>query len=294
MGPRIFGIIALHASIVAVIRRGPTDWMHVSRWDLETPAYEPGAWLRGTIYPQRCDLSPDGRWFAYFALKASAEWELGPTYIVISRLPWLTALAAWGIGSTWTRGMQFVEDRAVVDVDEPDLGDLGPVRERFGLRLSRADSFAVERRRAWTETADTPPRTDDDAWDERRGDRIVMEKPRPNANGSDRLTVRGTYAAIRELSTDAGRTCATSCAPATSRGISTTCSGRSGTLEVGCWSRPTMAGCRSATARTARSSGRRRRVRSSPTPPRRRRRRRPGEAVARHGEDADAVRGHRT
>ena len=77
MGPRIFGIIALHAPVVAVIRRGPSDWMHVSRWDLETPAYEPGAWLRGTIYPQRCDLSPDGRWFSYFALKASAEWELG-------------------------------------------------------------------------------------------------------------------------------------------------------------------------------------------------------------------------
>jgi hypothetical protein len=231
MGPRIFGIIALHAPVVAVVRRGPTDWMHVSRWDLETPAYEPGAWLRGTIYPQRCDLSPDGRWFAYFALKASAEWELGPMYIVISRLPWLTALAAWGIGSTWTRGMQFVEDRAVFDVDEPDLGDLGPVRERFGLRLSRADSFAVERRRAWTETADTPPRADDDAWDERR---------------------------------------------------------------AGSWSRPTAVGCRSATARTARSSGRRTRVCSSPTPPRRRWRRRPGEAVARHGEDADAVRGHRT
>jgi hypothetical protein len=293
MGPRIFGIIALHAPIVAVIRRGPTDWMHASRWDLETPAYEPGAWLRGTIYPQRCDLSPDGRWFAYFALKASAEWEFGPTYIVISRLPWLTALAAWGIGSTWTRGMQFVDDRAVFDVDEPDLGDLGPVRERFGLRLSRADSFAVERRRAWTETADTPPRADDDAWDERRGDRIVMEKPRPNANGPDRLTVRGTYAAIRELHgrrTDARYEL------------------RSGDVtrhldhvqwaewdaRVGCWSRPTTAGCRSATARTARSSGRRTKVRSSPTPPRRRRRRRPGEAVARHGGDADAVRGHRT
>jgi hypothetical protein len=158
MGPRIFGIIALHAPVVAVIRRGPSDWMHLSRWDLEAPAYEPGAWLRGTIYPQRCDLSPDGRWFSYFALKASAEWELGPTYIVISRLPWLTALAAWGIGSTWTRGMQFVEDRAVFEVDEPDLGDLSSVRERYGLRLSRADSFAIERRRGWTETPDTPPR----------------------------------------------------------------------------------------------------------------------------------------
>ena len=84
-------------------------------------------------------------------------------------------------------------------IDEPDLGDLGPVRERFGLRLSRADSFAVERRRGWSETAETPPRAEDDAWDERRGDRIVMEKARPGARGSDRLTVRGTYAAIREL-----------------------------------------------------------------------------------------------
>lgn len=184
---------------MAVIRRGPTDWMHLSRWDLETPAYEPGAWLRGTIYPQRCDLSPDGRWFAYFTLKASADWELGGTYIVISRLPWLTALAGWGIGSTWTRGMQFVEDPGVFEIDEPDLGDLAAVRGRFGLRLSRADSFAVERRRGWTETADTSPRDEDDAWDERRGDRIVMEKARPNADGSDRLTVRGTYAAIREL-----------------------------------------------------------------------------------------------
>ena len=54
--------------------------------------------------------------------------------------------------------------RRDMEVDEPDLGDLSPVRERFGLRLSRADSFAVERRRGWTETSDTPPRAADDAW----------------------------------------------------------------------------------------------------------------------------------
>jgi hypothetical protein len=101
---------------------------------------------RSTIYPQRCDLSPDGRWFAYFALKASAERELGPTYIAISRLPWLTALAAWGIGSTRRRGMQFVQDRAVQEVDELDLGDLSRVRERYG-RLTRAGSSRTPRRR---------------------------------------------------------------------------------------------------------------------------------------------------
>lgn len=199
MGPRIFGIPASRAPVVAVIRRGPSDWMHLGRWDLGTPSYEPGAWLHGTIYPQRCDLSPDGSWFAYFAMSQAADWELGAMYIAISRLPWLTALAAWGIGNTWTRGMQFVEDAAVREVNDPDIGGLTTLYERFGLRMSRADSFAVERRRGWTETADTPPRDPGDSWDEARGDRIVMEKLRPGSDGSERLTVNGTYAAIREL-----------------------------------------------------------------------------------------------
>ena len=173
--------------------------MHIGRWDLESPSYHPGAWLAGTIYPQRCDLSPDGRWFAYFALKPSARWELGRTYIAISRLPWLTALAGWATNGTWTRGVHFVEDRSVWEVSEPDLGELGSVRKVFGLRPSRADAFAIDRRRGWAETADTPPRAPDDAWDERRGDAIAMEKARPGTDGSMRLTVRGTYAAGREL-----------------------------------------------------------------------------------------------
>jgi hypothetical protein len=199
MRPRIFGIPALRAPIVAIVRRGPSGWMHVGRWDVEAPAYEAGAWLRGTIYPQRCDLSPDGRWLAYFALKASARWELGATYVAISRLPWLSALAGWATDGTWTRGVHFVEERSVWGVGEPDLGDLRPVRERFGLRPSSAHAFAVERRRGWTETADTPPRGEHDPWDELREDRIVMEKGAPGSAGSPRLSVRGTYAAAREL-----------------------------------------------------------------------------------------------
>jgi hypothetical protein len=57
--------------------------------------------------------------------------------------------------------MQFLQDRAVLEVDEPDLGDLSHVRERYGLRLSRADSSAVEPRRGWAEAADTPTRAPD-------------------------------------------------------------------------------------------------------------------------------------
>ena len=108
-------------------------------------------------------------------------------------------MLAWATNGTWTRGVHFVEDRSVWEVGDPDLGDPSGVRGRFGLCMSRADSFSVERRRGWTETADTPPRPLEDAWDEHRGDRVEMEKARPGSGGSVRLTVRGTYAGMREL-----------------------------------------------------------------------------------------------
>jgi hypothetical protein len=58
---------------VAVLRRGPSAWSHVGRWDLARGRYEPGAWIRSNLYPQRCDLSPHGRWLCYFTLKPTAR-----------------------------------------------------------------------------------------------------------------------------------------------------------------------------------------------------------------------------
>jgi hypothetical protein len=195
-GPRLFGIPAIEAPIVAVIRRGPSDWCHVGRWDVETMAYQPGSWLRGTIYPQRCDVSPDGRWLCYFTLKAGADWSAGATYIALSRLPWVTSLAAWGTGGTWTHGLHFVSDTDVWPTETPSEGDPAPVRDRYGLAFTRAATFAVERRRGWTETPETPPRADDDVWDERRA--VVMHKPSP-ADARSRLVVQGWYAAFRTM-----------------------------------------------------------------------------------------------
>lgn len=201
MGPRLFGIPATASPVIAVLRRGPSGWAQVLRWDPAAETVEPGAWLHGVLYPQRCDLSPDGRWLAYFALKGStrADWAPGETYVAISRLPWLTALAAWGTGGTWTRGVGFVERGAARHpVDAPDIGDLAPLRKRFDLEVRRAASFAVERDRGWTETADTPPRTEHDAWDEQRVARITMQKPRPG-DVETRLLARGWQAAFRDM-----------------------------------------------------------------------------------------------
>lgn len=200
MRPRLFGIPATRSPVVAIIRRGPSDWSRLSGWDPEAGTLEAGSWIHATLYPQRCDLSPDGRWFAYFTLRQRATWSVGPTYIALSRLPWLTALAAWGTCGTWTRGLHVVDDRRTWEVGPPAEGDVEPLRTRyrFGLELTRPAAFAVERRRGWTETAGSPPYDRElDPWDERRAPRLTMEKARPGGRAAARLTVRGRYAAVR-------------------------------------------------------------------------------------------------
>jgi hypothetical protein len=194
--PRIFCITAPDAGVAAVIRRGPSEWCHLGCWDFTNHAYEPGSWLHGTIYPQRCDVSPDGTLFSCLILKAGATWAAGQTYVAVSRLPWLAALAAWRTDGTWSRGAHFVDDRDVWDVGEPDVGDSAPIRRDFGLAVARATSFAVERRRGWVESPGTPPRAADDVWDVRR--EVTMQKASPR-DPEAVLTVRGGYAAHREL-----------------------------------------------------------------------------------------------
>jgi len=179
-GPRITCIPAAAAPIVAVIRRGPSAWTQIGRWDVEHASYEPGAWVRARVYEDRCDLSPDGRWLAYFTLRGSArpEWPAGITFIAISRLPWVRALAAWSTCGTWTRGVHFVDDRRVWELGEPDVGDAGPCRRRFGMKVSAALAYPVEHRRGWRETDESPPREARGHWDERI-DGLVMAKPQP-------------------------------------------------------------------------------------------------------------------
>jgi len=191
--PRVFCIPATAAPVVAVLRRGPTEWWHVGKWDLAAPSFEPGAWIHAQLYPQKCDLSPDGRWLAYSALDANARWAAGTIYEAVSRLPWVHALAAWEAGTTYTRGLRFV-DRGAETVGPPDVGDDAPLRARYALALNPPEQFSVERRRGWTETADSEPRHPSDTWDERR--RARLAKPRPG--GGHELRVEGSYAAFRD------------------------------------------------------------------------------------------------
>ena len=158
--------------------------------------YESGSWLHGTIYPQRCDVSPDGRYLSYLALVGHAEWSAGTTYVAVSRLPWLTALAAWGTDGTWSRGAHFAPV-GTWELGDPDEGDVALLRRRHGMGVSAAETFAVERRTGWSEAPGTPTRSPHGVWDETRAEGVVMQ--RTNPRGGVVLTVRGGQAAFRGL-----------------------------------------------------------------------------------------------
>jgi hypothetical protein len=73
---RLFVIHAREKPVALILRRGPARWYHLIAWRTDTDTFEHGAWFRGRIYEDRCDLSPDGELFLYFALQGS-RWATG-------------------------------------------------------------------------------------------------------------------------------------------------------------------------------------------------------------------------
>jgi hypothetical protein len=109
---RLFVITAAAAPKAIILRRGPSKWYHLTAWDMEHDTFEGGAWLHGRIYEQKCDLSPDGNLFVYFAHNIIAIGErILDSYTALSRPPWLHALVIWPQGTTYGGGGRFCGNR---------------------------------------------------------------------------------------------------------------------------------------------------------------------------------------
>jgi hypothetical protein len=108
-------IPARQKPVALILRRGPSAWYHLIRWDTAKDQFEHGAWFRGRIYEERCDLSPDGELFLYFALQGR-RWSSSykGAWTAVSRAPWLHALTLWPQGHTWGGGGRFVAVRKAV------------------------------------------------------------------------------------------------------------------------------------------------------------------------------------
>lgn len=110
--PRLFVVLASRTPRAVILRRGPSNWYHVILWDTGKDTFEHGAWFRGRIYEDRCDLSPDGELLVYFALQGSRfQTSYKGSWTAVSRPPWLHALALWPQGDTWGGGGAFTADR---------------------------------------------------------------------------------------------------------------------------------------------------------------------------------------
>lgn len=107
---RVHVILAREAKRAVVIRRGPSKSVCVLAWNRGTDEFRIGQWLRGRIYERRCDLSPDGKHFIYFAMNAKWGGPVKGSWTAISKAPYLKALALWPSGNCWNGGGLFLSD----------------------------------------------------------------------------------------------------------------------------------------------------------------------------------------
>ena len=101
---RLYILLARHSPLAVVIRRGPSKQVCTVLWNRKNDSFELGQWLKGRIYEKRCDLSPDGKYLLYFAMKG------GETYTAVSRAPWLKAIEFYPMIGTWEGGGQFLTE----------------------------------------------------------------------------------------------------------------------------------------------------------------------------------------
>lgn len=87
-----------------ILRRGPTNHVALIAWDRQTDTFELGQWFAGRVYERRCDLSPDGKYFVYFAGDYKPPLR---TWTAVSRPPYFTALGLWPKGDSYGGGGLF-------------------------------------------------------------------------------------------------------------------------------------------------------------------------------------------
>jgi hypothetical protein len=107
---RLHVLLARNAKVGLVIRRGPSKSVCTVLWNRERNTFKLGQWMRGRIYERRCDLSPDGKYFIYFAMNGRWESETKGAWTAISRVPYLKAVNLYAKGDCWHGGGLFLSD----------------------------------------------------------------------------------------------------------------------------------------------------------------------------------------
>jgi hypothetical protein len=100
----LHAIIARNGLRGIVIRRGPSKTARTFLWDLRSDEFTAGDKLKGRIYERRCDISPDGKHFIYFAYNGRTPTR---SWTAISRVPNLEPIASVEGQDCWNGGGLF-------------------------------------------------------------------------------------------------------------------------------------------------------------------------------------------
>lgn len=107
--PRIHVLVPRNAETAVVIRRGPSKETCILSWNTNTGDVSVSQWLKGRIYERRSDISPDGKYWIYFAMNGRWDSPVKGSWTAVARAPWLKAIALFAKGDCWHGGGLFIE-----------------------------------------------------------------------------------------------------------------------------------------------------------------------------------------
>lgn len=89
---RLSVVLSKSSKNAIVLRRGPSKHVGVFGWDRNTDKFTLTQWLKGRIYEDCCEISPDGKYWIYFGLNGKEHTETKGRWTAIAKYPWLKAL----------------------------------------------------------------------------------------------------------------------------------------------------------------------------------------------------------
>lgn len=109
--PRLHVLMRPESPVALVIRQGPSRTFCTIAWHLARDRFEVGQWCKHKLYPERGDISPDGKWHVYFALNGRWKSETLGAWTGLAKVPYLKCVKMWPQGDTWGGGGMFVDVR---------------------------------------------------------------------------------------------------------------------------------------------------------------------------------------
>jgi hypothetical protein len=182
--PRIHVLLASEVPVGAVLYQRSHLTTHCLRLDYEPKGRDfrdhllKGSRFRGRLFPQRCDLSPDGRLMIYFALrgKETEDRSTLETFTGLCTPPWLTAQLTYPNGTLRGGGGRFLRNRRLF-IDKPRPANVNANYYRFqGYEILHRPGLLTPAEKLLVQECDQPAAT--------------VRMPRPiDGPGTQRLTL---------------------------------------------------------------------------------------------------------